>query len=146
MKKLLIALGGAVLMVGCSTVSMSEKGSLSGVDVKGAGGHADRTLCVSNEGCWLFNSVPLLSTSMTWDERKQCISGKKLSFFKDETGLQRITDVFYRYADREGCDVVDLVVDNRTKFPIGLFGLFDWIGNVFFVREVAITGVLKERN
>lgn len=145
MKKLLMACGASLILSGCSVVAVSGKGTLAGVDVKGADGRADRTLCVSNEGCWIFNSFPLCSTSLDWDEQKQGVGPYAVSFFTDDTALARVSDVFYRVAEREGCDVVDIVVDNRTKYPIGFWGLGDLVGTVFSVREVAVTGVLKER-
>ena len=144
MKKVLVSLGAVMCLAGCSTVAISGKGSLAGVDVKGAGGRADRTLCVGNEGSWLFNSMPLLSSSMDWNVRKNGIDAYDLSLFKDETSVQRLMDAFYRYAERENCDVVDVVVDNRTTHPIGLFGLSEWVGDILSTREVYVTGVLKE--
>lgn len=142
MKNMLISLGAAMCLAGCSTVMVSEKGSLAGVDVKGAAGRADRTLCVSNEGTWLFNSIPLLSSSMDWSAKCNGIDEHSLSFFKDETSVERLTDAFYRYAERENCDVVDVVIDNRTTYPIGIADLNTY---VISTREVCITGVLKER-
>ena len=141
MKNVLVSLGAAMCLAGCSTVAISEKGALAGVDVKGAGGRrADRTLCVGNEGSWLFNSIPFLSTSMDWNQKKGGIDPYDVSLFRDETAVQRLTDAFYRYAEREDCDVVDVVVDNRTTYPLG--SLFSF---VFSTREVYVTGVLKER-
>lgn len=140
MKNVLFSLGAAICLAGCSTVVISDKGSLAGVDVKGGDGKADRTLCVGNEGSWLFNSVPFLAASMDWNKNKGGIDPYDVSLFKDETAVQRLTDAFYRYAERENCDVVDVVVDNRTTYPLG-----NWISLVFSMREVYVTGVLKER-
>ena len=140
MKKVLVSLGAVMCLAGCSTVVMSEKGSLAGVDVKGGDGKADRTLCVGNEGSWLFNSIPFLAASMDWHKNKGGIDPYDVSLFNDETAVQRLTDAFYRYAERENCDVVDVVVDNRTTYPLG-----NWISLVFSMREVYVTGVLKER-
>ena len=145
MKNMLVSLGAALCLAGCSTVAISEKGSLAGVDVKGADGRADRTLCVGNEGCWLFNSLPILSSSMDWNAKKGGIDPYDLSLFKNETSVQRLTEAFFRYAERENCDVVDVVVDNRTTHPIGLFGISEWVGDILSTREVYVTGVLKER-
>lgn len=145
MKKVFVLLGAALCLAGCSTVSISKKGALAGVDVKGADGRADRTLCVGNEGCWLFNSLPILAGSMDWNAKKGGINPYGLSLFKNETSVQRLTDAFFRYAERENCDVVDVVVDNRTTHSIGLFGISEWVGDILSTREVYITGVLKER-
>lgn len=140
MRGLVFALVGAALCAGCSTVAISKPGTLAGIDVKGAGGQADRTLCVSNEGYFLFNSLPVFSSSMAWNEKSKGINPSAVSFFKDETALSRVAEVFYRYADRENCDVVDVVVDNRTTYPLG-FNLLD----LMMRHEICITGVLKPR-
>ena len=136
------AIAAAVLVGGCSTVKMSEKGSLVGIDVKGANGKAERTLCVGNEGCFLFNTIPLLSGDMDWNAKKKGIDIWALSAFKNETTASRLTDAFYRYAESENCDVVDVVVDDRTQYPIGILDLWTY---VFATRELYVTGVLKPR-
>lgn len=144
MKKQILGVVGILLMSGCSTVAISSKGSLANVEVKGAEGRSDRTLCVSNEGYWLFNTIPLCSSSMDWNQKKNGIDKWDVSLFHDETAVGRLTDVFYRYAAREGGEVVDVVVDNRTTYPIGIFGIPSLVGNMLSRREVTITGVLKE--
>lgn len=136
------AIAAAVLVGGCSTVKMSERGSLAGVDVEGAGGKAERTLCVGNEGCFLFNTIPLISGDMDWNAKKKGIDTWALSVFKNETTVQRLTDAFYRYAESENCDVVDVVVDDRTQYPIGIT---DFEKYIFMSHELYVTGVLKPR-
>ena len=136
------AIAAAVLVGGCSTVKMSERGSLAGIDVKGANGKAERTLCVGNEGCFLFNAIPLISGDMDWNAKKKGIDTWALSAFKNETSAQRLTDAFYRYAESENCDVVDVVVDDRTQYPIGIFDLETYI---LTMHELYVTGVLKPR-
>ncbi len=137
-----VAIAAAVLVGGCSTVKMSEKGSLSGIDVRGADGKADRTLCVGNEGCFLFNTIPLISGDMDWNAKKKGIDTWALSVFKNETTVQRLTDAFYRYAESENCDVVDVVVDDRTQYPVGIM---DFEKYIFMSHELYVTGVLKPR-
>ena len=144
MKTLISAatIAAAVLVGGCSTVKMSEKGSLAGIDVKGADGKADRTLCVGNEGCFLFNTIPLISGDMDWNAKEKGVDTWALSMFKNETTVQRLTDAFYRYAESENCDVVDVVVDDRTQYPIGIL---DFEKYIFMSHELYVTGVLKPR-
>ena len=144
MKTLISAatIAAAVLVGGCSTVKMSEKGSLAGIDVKGADGKADRTLCVGNEGCFLFNTIPLISGDMDWDAKKKGINTWALSPFKNEATVRRLTDAFYRYAESENCDVVDVVVDDRTQYPIGILNIETFI---LSTHELYVTGVLKPR-
>ena len=137
-----VAIAAAVLVGGCSTVKMSERGSLNGIDVRGANGKTERTLCVGNEGCFLFNTIPLISGDMDWKAEKKGIDTWALSVFKNETTVQRLTDAFYRYAESENCDVVDVVVDDRTQYPIGIM---DFEKYIFMSHELYVTGVLKPR-
>lgn len=136
------AVAAAVLVGGCSTVKMSERGSLAGVDVEGAGGKADRTLCVGNEGCFLFNTIPLVSGDMDWKAEKKGIDTWALSPFKNEVTAKCLTDAFYRYAESENCDVVNVVVDDRTQYPVGILDLGTYL---FTTHELYVTGVLKPR-
>ena len=136
------AIAAAVLVGGCSTVKMSERGSLAGVDVEGAGGKAERTLCVGNEGCFLFNTIPLISGDMDWKAEKKGIDIWAISAFRNETTVSRLTEAFYRYAESENCDVVSVVVDDRTQYPIGILDLGTYL---FTTRELYVTGVLKPR-
>ena len=136
------AIAAAVLVGGCSTVNMSEKGSLAGIDVKGANGNAERTLCVGNEGCFIFNTIPLISGDMDWNAKKKGIDTWAISPFKNETTVQRLTDAFYRYAESMNCDAVNVVVDDRTQYPIGILDLWTY---VFTTHELYVTGVLKPR-
>lgn len=142
MIKLMAWASAAMLFAGCSTVAISEKGSLKGIDVKGAGGQADRTLCVGNEGYFLFNTIPLFSSSMDWDESLHGIDSSSLSLFKNETTAQRLTDAFYKYAERENCDAVDVVVDSKTSYPLALS---EFVTYVVAKHELFVTGVLKPR-
>ena len=136
------AIAAAVLVGGCSTVKMSERGSLNGIDVRGADGKAERTLCVGNEGCFLFNTIPLISGDMDWKAEKKGIDTWALSPFKDEVTAKRLTDAFYRYAESENCDVVNVVIDDRTQYPIGILDLGTYL---FTTHELYVTGVLKPR-
>lgn len=145
MKKIMIGLLAATALAGCSTVAISGNGSLKGIDVKGAGGQADRTLCVGNECYFLLNTFPIFSSSMDWKEELNGIDTKSLSFFTDDTSLERVSAAFYRYAERENCDVVDVVVDNQTKYPIGLWGIPQLAMNLISVHDMYVTGVLKPK-
>lgn len=85
MKKLIqmAAILAAVLIGGCTTVEISAPGSLSGVDVKGAGGKADRAIMLGNEGYYLFHAWPIVSGDVSWDAKKGGIADG-ISFFSDE--------------------------------------------------------------
>jgi len=146
MKRLMMLLAGTALMAGCSTVAISENGTLKGVDVKGADGKADRTLCVGNEGYFLFNTFPIFAGSMDWVAEKNGIDPWGLAWFRDDASLKSVTDAFYRYAEHENCDAVDVVVHNKTEYPIGITGIPALISNIFTTHEMFVTGVLKPRN
>ena len=79
---------------------------------------------------------------MDWKAEKKGIDTWALSVFKNETTVQRLTDAFYRYAESENCDVVDVVVDDRTQYPIGIM---DFEKYIFTSHELYVTGVLKPR-
>ena len=145
MKKLMVPALAALLLAGCNTVAISSSGSLKGIDVKGAGGQADRTLCVGNEAYFLFNTLPLFSSSMDWDDEINGVNTHSLSFFTDDTSLERVSAAFYRYAERENCDVVDIVIDNQTKYPIALSSYGAILGNLVSVHDMYVTGVLRPR-
>ena len=133
-----------VLVGGCTTVEISSPGSLKGVDVKGAGGNADRAIMLGNEGYYLFQSIPLVAGDVSWDAKKGGIVNG-VSFFSDELAGDRMANAMFRYAESQDCDLVDLVINNRSECKIGLFGLMDWISTVVGCQGVCYSGVLRPR-
>ena len=138
------AVAAAVLVGGCTTVEISSPGSLKGVDVKGAGGKADRAIMLGNEGYYLFQCIPLVAGDVTWNERKGGIVNE-ISFFSNELAGDRIANAMFRYAESQNCDLVDLVINNRSDCKIGLFGLMDWFNTVVGYQGVCYSGVLRPR-
>ena len=139
-----VALAAAMLIGGCTTVEISSPGTLKGIDVKGAGGQADRVIMLGNEGYYLFQFIPLAVGDVTWDEKKGGIVNE-ISFFSDELAGDRMANAMFRYAESQDCDLVDLVINNRTECKIGLFGLMDWFNTVVGCQGVCYSGVLRPR-
>ena len=138
------AVAAAVLVGGCTTVEISSPGSLKGVNVKGAGGQADRAIMLGNEGYYLFQCIPLVAGDVTWDSKKGGIVDE-IALFSDELAGDRMANAMFRYAESQNCDLVDLVINNRTECKIGLFGLLDWFQTIVACRGVCYSGVLRPR-
>ena len=138
------AIAAAVLVGGCTTVEISSPGTLSGIDVKGAGGKADRAIMLGNEGYYLFQCIPIVAGDVTWDARKGGIVDE-ISFFSNELEGDRMSNAMFRYAESQNCDLVDLVINNRTECKIGLFGLMDWFNTLVACHGVCYSGVLRPR-
>ena len=138
------AIAAAVLVGGCTTVEISSPGTLKGVDVKGAGGKADRAIMLGNEGYYLFQCVPIVAGDVTWDSKKGGIVDE-ISFFSNELEGDRMANAMFRYAESQNCDLVDLVINNRSDCKIGLFGLLDWFNTIVGYQGVCYSGVLRPR-
>ena len=138
------AIAAAVLVGGCTTVEISSPGSLKGVDVKGAGGKADHAIMLGNEGYYLFQCIPIVAGDVTWDSRKGGIFDE-ISFFSNELAGDRMANAMFRYAESQDCDLVDLVINNRSDCKIGLFGLMDWFQTIVGYQGVCYSGVLRPR-
>ena len=138
------AIAAAVLVGGCTTVEISSPGTLKGIDVKGAGGKADRAIMLGNEGYYLFQCIPLVAGDVTWDSRKGGIVDE-IVLFSDELAGDRMSNAMFRYAESQDCDLVDLVINNRTECKIGLFGLLDWFQTIVACHGVCYSGVLRPR-
>lgn len=137
-------IAAAVLVGGCTTVEISSPGSLKGMNVKGAGGKADRAIMLGNEGYYLFQCIPLVAGDVTWDSRKGGIVDE-IVLFSDELAGDRMANAMFRYAESQDCDLVDLVINNRTECKIGLFGLLDWFQTIVACHGVCYSGVLRPR-
>ena len=138
------AIVAAVLVGGCTTVEISSPGSLKGVDVKGAGGKADRAIMIGNEGYYLFHCIPLVAGDVSWDAGK-CKIVDEIAFFSNELAGDRMANAIFHYAESQNCDLVDLVINNKCESKIGLFGLLDWFQTVVAYQGVTYSGVLRPR-
>ena len=139
-----VAVAAAVLVGGCTTVEISSPGTLKGIDVKGAGGKADRAIMLGNEGYYLFQCIPIVAGDVTWDAKRGGIVDE-ISFFSNELSGDRMSSAMFRYAESQNCDLVDLVINNRTECKIGLFGLMDWFQTIVACHGGCYSGVLRPR-
>lgn len=140
----LCALTAAMLLSGCSTVIISSPGTLSGVDVKGANGKADRVIMVANEGYYLFQGLPLVAGDVTWDaEDKEVAGGIKL--FSNQLSGDRMLNAISRYAERENCDLVDIVVNNKCECDVNFFSLSDLFHTIVGYQAITYSGVLRAK-
>ena len=138
------AIAAAVLVGGCTTVEISSPGTLKGVDVKGAGGKADRAIMIGNEGYYLFQCIPLAAGDVTWDAKRGGIVDE-ISFFSNELSGDRMANAMFRYAESQNCDLVDLVINNRCECKIDLFSLMGLFNTVVGYQGVCYSGVLRPR-
>ena len=134
----------ALLVGGCTTVEISSPGTLKGVDVKGAGGKADRAIMLGNEGYFLFQCIPIVAGDVTWDAKKGGIVNE-ITLFSNELAGDRMANAMFRYAESQNCDLVDLVINDKTECKIGLFGLMDWFNTIVGYQGVCYSGVLRPR-
>lgn len=146
MKKLKLAMVAAagLLAAGCATVEISSPGSLKGVDVKGAGGKADRAIMVANEGYYLFQTFPLAAGDVSWVAGSNEIDGSTV-FFSEELEGDKMLNAIGKYANSRDCDLVDVVIINKCECKIGLFGLLDWFNTVVGYQGGCYSGVLRSR-
>lgn len=140
----LCALTAAVLLSGCSTVIISSPGTLSGVDVKGADGKADRVIMVANEGYYLFQWLPLVAGDVTWDKKNNDISGG-IKLFSHQLRGDRMLNAISRYAERENCDLVDIVVNNKNVCDVNFFSLSDLFHTIVGYQAITYSGVLRAK-
>lgn len=142
MKRLLMTLAAAVLFAGCNTVTISSPGSLDGIDVKDAKRPADRVITVGTDGYFFLWTIPVVAGNMTeWDAEKKGLKNTT-RWFSCETRLQKLHDTLFRYADSLDCDVVDIVVNDRSVSRLGLWSLEGWFSGVFGLSPVSVSGVL----
>ena len=137
-------IAAAALVAGCTTVEISSPGTLAGIDVKGAGGKADRAIMLGNEGYYFFHAWPIVVGDVSWDSKRGGIVDE-FSFFSDELRGDRMANAMFRYAESQDCDLVDLVIINKCESKIGLFGLLDWFNTIVAYQGVSYSGVLRPR-
>ncbi|MBR3222812.1 MAG: hypothetical protein IKF72_11365 [Kiritimatiellae bacterium] len=129
---------------GCATVHISSPGTLAGVDVKGAGGRADRAIMVSNGGIYLFHCIPMVSGCMEWVPGANGVDGGA-ELFTDNLAGKKMMAALCRYADSRGCDLVDIVINDKNECKVGFFDLTDWASTLLAYRSITYSGVLCPR-
>ena len=129
---------------GCATVRISSSDTLAGVDVKGAGGRANRAIMVSNGGIYLFHCMPIVSGSMEWVSGANGVRGGA-ELFSDNLASEKMMAALCRYADSLGCDLVDIVVNDKNECNVGFFDITDWANTLLAYRSITYSGVLCPR-
>lgn len=139
MKQLIVG-ALAVIMAGCASVEMSRRGSLKGVDVVGATTPADRVVLVNNSAVHLFWTWTIASGDLRWDAQKKDIKGG-IAWFDDFCGNDDCYEVLQNIAERENCDLVDVIFTESSApgFSVDSYeGLFGFIAGSYSVQGCAI--------
>lgn len=142
---ILALVAGAALLTGCASVEISSPRSLEGVDVKGTNlGDRTRVIAIENDGYFLFSYIPLVAGNMKWNDKYQRIKYGP-SFFYTETSVQPMLDLIYKYAERENCDVVDIIIDDRTEYGFDLTSLMGLFKAVVGCEPINVSAILRDR-
>ncbi len=140
-----LAVGAALFMTGCASVEISSPNALDGVEIKGSKpGDINRVIVLENDGYFLFSYIPLAAGNMKWSAANQDIKGGPC-FFSSETVTQPMLDSLYHYAERENCDVIDVIINNRTEYGFDLTSLMGLFKAVIGCEPINVSGVLRQR-
>lgn len=142
---LAFAAGAALFTTGCASVEISSPNALDGVEIKGSKpGDINRVIVLENDGYFLFSYIPLAAGNMKWSPTKQDIKGGPC-FFSSETVTQPMLDSLYHYAEREKCDVIDVIINNRTEYGFDLTSLMGLFKAIIGCEPINVSGVLRQR-
>lgn len=144
MRKLMILSVLSIFAAGCSTIELSSTSSLEGVKIKSADDRGGRALVVAGEGYYLFQVVPIISSDLDWNEKKNEPDGG-LSFFHHELSADNFIAMMEKFADRENADIVDICVENKWTAPFGLFGIGDWFSTIIGYHRMNYSATLVPR-
>lgn len=135
----------ALLTTGCASVEISSPNALDGVEIKGSKpGDINRVIVLENDGYFLFSYIPLVAGNTKWSPAAQQIKDGP-SFFCCETTTQPMLDTLYHYANRENCDVVDVIINNRTEYGFDLTSLMGLFKAAIGCEPINVSGVLRQR-
>ncbi len=140
-----LAIAATLAFAGCAHVSMSSPGTLSGVDVIGSPTQLDRQVVVRNSGAHLFWTFTLESGDLRWDEEKNDIKGG-IVLFDDYCGNDDCYDVLLRIAEREKCDLVDVVFTESSTSGFKCSSYAGLLGGVVGTYTVQACGILRQRS
>ncbi len=142
--KSLVFVAIAAVMCGCASVTMSSPGSLSGTDVVGATTPADRMVVVSNNGYHLFCTFTLESGDLRWDENKKDIKGG-IALFQDYCGNDDCYEVLQRIAERENCDLVDVIFTESSTSSFNVSSYAGLAAGILGSYQVQASAILRPR-
>lgn len=131
-------------MTGCCNVYISEPGSLSGIDIKGATTPGDRAVVLTNSGVYLFWNITLGSGDLRWDEKKQDIKGG-IAFFKDLSGVEDLYELLTQIAARENCDIACVYGMNRSDSDLECFSYQGAAMGLVGCNNVVLSAVLRPK-
>ncbi len=142
---LVLSASAALFITGCASIEISSPDALAGVDIKGTQpGDINRVIVLENDGYFLFSYIPLAAGNMKWNPAAQDIKGGPC-FFSSETVTQPMLDTLYHYAERENCDVIDVIINNRTEYGFDLTSMTGIFKAIIGCEPINVSGVLRYR-
>lgn len=102
-----LATAMALFTTGCATVEYSPANAFTGVTVKGVDGQVREHVVIDTTGYYLFNTLPLVSGDVRWDERRRSIKGGT-SFFRNHVRESKLQDALVNLAKSRNCDLADV--------------------------------------
>lgn len=135
-----IALGA-----GCMSVEISSEGSLSGLDVKGAGRKASRVVSLSASGYLLFDSIPLVCGNLDWDEKGNKPAGG-VRFFSNRLGVDEAARLLGKIAEKENSDLCNLVCEDVSPNEFDITSLKGIAAAFVYPVEIQASAVLVPRD
>lgn len=143
MKNLLLAALASVL-AGCASVEITQKGSLSDVDLLGATTPADRHILITNGGMHLFWIFTVATGDLSWDEKKNDIAGG-IAWFDDQAGCDHCYAALQNIARRENCDLVDVVFNNASTSDLDCSSAEGLLAGFIGMSDVQCSAVLRPK-
>ncbi len=145
MKAIVLTLALAMAMLtGCASVSLSSPGIMEGIDVKGAGGPVDRVAVINNCGLYLLWSLTVGTGDVRWNPKTQDINGG-CAMFKDFSNMHNIYEALNRIAERENCELVDVVFLDGSDSSMSLFSYSGLAAGLIGVNDITVSAVLRPK-
>ncbi len=145
MKTILPLCLAAFLGAGCASVEITPKGTLRGLDVQGANGKADRQVAISCGGYYLFDRWPLVCGDVRWNDAKNDWNGGS-AWFNDVGNLAAAHALLLKIAERENCDLCDVVYNDHSNTKLDLTSLQGWVSLLVNCTEISASAVLVPRD
>lgn len=144
MKQIVLFMLLAMLLTGCCSVTFSSPGSLSGIKIEGAGSEGDRMVVINEGGIYLFWRLTLATGDIRWNEKKQDINGG-VAFFHDYSGVTDIFETLHMIAERENCDLANVIVQDGSNSDLQLTSYQGAAGGLVGFNSVMVSAVLRPR-
>ena len=148
MKNLLISLGAAALLAGCSTVERTSPGIMEKFDVVGSNIQATETVLIRNSGWTLLYFIPGLFGDVTWEPKandgKGDINGG-LWLFRDKCNVLDCYETLQRLAEQQNCDLTNVTLVDNSLIGLGFTGYLELLCCFIESNDVMVSGVLRPR-